>query len=228
MLSLTSRRGGTAVAALLLLGLAACTGDDEAGTAATASPTPTSEARIETLSGEQTAVTLDPGFLEGLSALQVTPAAVGGASLEPATGVLSVPITGGSITYAEPESGAEPDVQGVINHDGSGLQLTGPTGAAVALEELEVDLAGSTVYGRVTADGEVRAERADLFHLDRSTRDPLQVDEDAGTAVLRGSTLSLTGTAAEVLNTAFGTSALAERVLVGAAEVTLALPEPPS
>jgi hypothetical protein len=228
MLCLTRRRAGTAMAALLLLGLPACAGDDEAGSAATATPTPTPEARIETLQGEQTAVTLDPGWLEALSALQVTPTAVGQAGLDPATSVLTVPITGGSVTYTDPESGVEPDVRGVINHDGSGLQLAGPTGAVVALEDLEVDLTGSTVYGRLTVDDEVRADRADLLHLDRSTREPLQVDADAGTAVLRGSTLSLTGTAADALNAAFETSALTERVLLGVAEVTLALPEPSS
>jgi hypothetical protein len=227
MLCLTRRRVGVAVAALLLLSGAGCGGDDETGPA-DPTPAPPSEARIEALAGEQTTVTLDPGFLEGLSALQVAPAAVGDAALDPATGVLSVPITGGSVTYTEPAAGAEADVRGTVEHDGAGLQLTGPAGTVVALDALEVDLAGGTVYGRVAVDGEVRAERADLFHLDRSTRDPLEVDEGAGTATLGGTTLSLTATAAEALNTAFATSALAERVLVGVGQVTLALPEPSS
>jgi hypothetical protein len=39
-------------------------------------------------------------------------------------GVASFPITGGSVTYYEPGSDS-PYVQGEIDHDGSGLGLTG-------------------------------------------------------------------------------------------------------
>lgn len=243
---MSSHRRRTAAAALavgLALSLASCGdegSDDAAGgpagsgvsPGAATGPTPQPEAtaepepvaRIDSLTGEQTAVTLDPGFLAGLTALQVTPAALGSATLDPATGVLSVPVTGGAVTYFEPDSGVEPPAQGLVRHDGAGLQLTGADGAVVDLTDLELDLGGSTVYGRVSVGGQVEAERADLFLLDDSSRGPLQVDEDEGTAVLQGSTLSLTATSADTLNRAFGTGALAESVLVGVTEITLALP----
>ena len=53
---------------------------------------------------------------------------------------------------------------------------------------------------------------------------PLEVNAEEGTAVLEGTTVSLTAEAAELLNMTFGTDALAEFFLVGVAEITLELP----
>jgi hypothetical protein len=222
MFSLKSRTAVTALAAGLALTLAACGSDEPATETPAASQEPVAE--IDSLSGEQTAVTLDPGFLEGLSALQLMPATLGGATLDGTTGVVAFPITGGNVTYFDPESGVDPYVQGLINHDGSGLQLTGANGTVVKLENFEVDPAESLLYGKVTVDDGVFAQRAPLFFLDGSTLNPLQVNEADGTAVLEGTTVSLTKTAADALNMVFETDALAEFFPVGVAEITVALP----
>lgn len=229
MFSLTRTTAAAALAVGLSLTLAACGSDDEAttgssaesGVTAEASPTPVAE--IDSLSGVQTAVTLDQQFLDGLTALQLTPAMIGSGTLE--GGVVAFPITGGEVTYFDPESGVQPYVQGLIEHDGSGLQLTGANGTVVRLENFEVDPAESLLHGKVTVNDEVFAERAPLFFLDGRTLNPLQVDEQEGTAVLQGTTVSLTQTAADALNTVFGTDALAEFFPVGVAEITVALPQ---
>jgi hypothetical protein len=231
MLSLKKKTTVAALSAGLALTLAACgsdegatgangsTGSDTTSTNASAEPA----AEIDSLSGKQTAVTLDPAFLEGLTALQLTPATIGGATLEGAK--IAFPITGGNVTYFDPSSGVDPYVQGLINHDGSGLQLTGANGKVVELTDFVVDPAESILTGKVTVDGEVFAESADLFFLDGRTLNPLEVNEAEGTAVLEGTTVSLTQTAADALNMVFETDALAEFFTVGIAEITVELPK---
>jgi hypothetical protein len=214
-----------ALSAGLALGLSGCAGDDEVATGndveAGAEATPV--AAIDSLDGVQTAVTLDQGFLQGLQSLQLTPATIGGATLE--NGKIAFPITGGNVTYFDPDSGVEPFVQGEILHNGSGLRLTGPNGKVVELTDFVVDPGQSELTGKVTVDGEVFAESAPLFFLDGSTLQPLQVNESQGTAVLEGTTVSLTKTAADALNMVFGTDALAEFFTVGIAEITVELPQ---
>jgi hypothetical protein len=227
MLNLKKKSAVVALSAGLALTLAACGNDGTEGNlaggennAAQAEPTPA--AAIDSLDGKQTAVTLDPSFLEGLQALQLTPATLGGATLEGAE--IAFPITGGNVTYYDPSSGVEPYVQGIINHDDSGLQLTGANGKVVKLENFVVDPAESILTGKVTVDGEVFAPEAPLFFLDGRTLNPLEVNEAEGTAVLEGTTVSLTKTAADALNQVFETDALTEFFPVGVAEITVALP----
>ena len=226
MRSLKKKSAVLALALALPLTLAACGSDDEAttGSSTTQNQTePSPAAAIDTLTGKQTAVTLDAGFLEGLTALKLTPATIGGAKLEGA--VISFPISGGNVTYYDPTSGVTPYVQGLINHDDSGLQLTGANGKVVKLENFVVDPAESVLTGKVTVDGAVFAETAPLFFLDGRTLNPLEVNADAGTAVLEGTTVSLTKTAADALNMVFETDALAEFFTVGIAEITVDLPK---
>ena len=228
MLSLPKKSAIVALTAGLAISLAACGSDDEGTTAtggtdsASTEASPTPAAAIDTLTGVQTAVTLDPGFLEGLTALQLTPATLGGATLEGAK--IAFPITGGNVTYYDPASGVEPFVQGLINHDGSGLSLTGANGVTVKLENFVVDPAESVLTGKVTAGDMVVGESVPLFFLDGSTLNPLQVNANEGTAVLEGTTVSLTKTAADALNGVFETDALTEFFTVGIAEITVELP----
>ena len=128
------------------------------------------------------------------------------------------------MTYYDPTSGVTPYVQGLIEHDDSGLQLTGANGAVVKLEDFVVNPETSVLTGKVTVDDEVFAESADLFFLDGSTLNPLADGEEEGTAVLEGTTVSLTKTAADALNMVFGTDALSEFFLVGVAEITVDVP----
>ena len=83
-----------ALVAALALGVAACGDDDDETTAANQEPVAT----IDTLTGVDTAVTLDANFVQALTDLKVTPGVVGDASLK--DGVVSFPITGGNVTQA--------------------------------------------------------------------------------------------------------------------------------
>ncbi len=243
MLSLKKKSAVFAVAAGLTLGLAACgQGDDQvaapstpsvpsvssapsasaASKAPSASPSPV--AALTTLTGKQTAVTLDKDFVAALTSLKVKPGTTGRATLDAATGKAAFPITGGSVTYYKPDSGVEPFVQGLINHQGSGLSLTGG-GKVVKLENFEVDPEMSMLFGKVTVDGMVAFERAPLFLLDGSTLKPLAVNAGSNTAVLEGAGVSLTKEAAGALNMVFGITDLKEGLEVGIAEITLALPK---
>ena len=211
-------------AATLSLGLVAC--GDEAETTATAAgsdepaqtaPAPEPVAKIDALSGKQTDVTLDAGFVEALTSLKVTPGPVGDASISK-QGVASFPITGGNVTYYEPGS-VSPYVQGMINHDGSGLSLEAG-GKLVELENFDIDPGKSVLTGDVSVDGTEAAADAPLFFLDGRTLKPLEAGPN-DTAVLEGTTVKLKAEAAELLNTTFGIDALTEGLVIGVAKITV-------
>ena len=205
---------GIVLAGALALSLSACGGSSTAASTPAAAPTPIAD--IQNLSGKMTQVTLDPSFLAGLTSLKLTPGLIGTAKLDGA--VLTFPITGGSATYYKPGT-KDPYVTGSIKHDGSGLTLTdGKT--KVGLENFVIDPGGSVLTGDVTANGASVVKGAPLFFLDGSTLNPLVVNPD-GTAVLEGTTVSLTKAAADLLNKTFKTTALTEFFKVGVAKITL-------
>ena len=229
MLSLKKSSAVLALGMSLTLGLAACgSNDTEAVGAGSSSKAPSSApspaAALDSLTGKQTAVTLDPAFLKGITALKLTPATIGGATLDAATGKIAFPITGGNVTYFDPKSGVTPFVTGMISHDKSGLSLTGG-GKKVELTDFVVDPGKSMLTGKVTVDGKVAFPSAPLFFLDGSTVKPLDTTSQPGFAVLEGTTVSLTKAAADALNGVFGVTALTEFFPVGIAEITLALPK---
>jgi len=132
-------------------------------------------------------------------------------------GVASFPITGGNVTYYKPGT-ESPFVQGMIEHDGSGLSLTGG-GKTVELTDFVIDPGKSVLTGKVTVDGKVAAESAPLFFLDGRTLKPL---ETAGsTAILEGTTVKLKAEAADLLNKTFGTDALQGGLVIGVAKITV-------
>ena len=195
----------------LALGATACGGSDEdtasapaAARRTEAAPAAKPVAEIPTLTGKDTAVTLDAGFVKALGSLKLTPAPVGTAEISKA-GVASFPITGGNVTYYTPGT-ESPYVQGMIDHDGSGLSLTGG-GKKVELTDFEVDPGKSVLTGKVTVDGKVAAESAPLFFLDGRTLKPLETGAN-GTAILEGTTVKLKQEAADLLNQTFGVDAL--------------------
>ena len=203
----------------LAFGAAACGGsDDEAASATTqtdqAAPAVTPVAEIPKLTGKDTAVTLDAGFVEALGALKLTPAPLGTAEISK-EGVASFPITGGNVTYYTPGT-ESPYVQGEVDHDGSGLSLTGG-GKTVELTDFVVDPGKSLLTGKVTVDGEVAAESAPLFFLDGRTLKPLQTGD--GTAILEGTTVKLKQEAADLLNQTFGVDALTGGFKIGVAKI---------
>jgi hypothetical protein len=203
-----------ATIAMLAAGLAAC-GDDETTTASSASK-PNPVAQIDTLSGQSTEVMLDAGFVDALGTLKLTPAPVGDGRITK-QGVARFPITGGNVTYYEPGT-VSPFVQGEIDHDGSGLSLTGG-GKTVELTDFVVDPGASVLTGKVAVDGEVAAESAPLFFLDGRTLQPLK--SAGSTAVLEGTTVKLKDEAATLLNDTFGTDALAGGLVIGVAKITV-------
>ena len=200
--------------AALALGATACGSDD--GDQASSAPKPV--AQVDQLSGQSTAVTLDSGFASALKSLKLTPGPVGDASISSA-GVASFPITGGNVTYYKPGT-VSPFVQGEVDHDGSGLSLTGG-GKKVELTDFVVDPGASELTGTVSVDGKVAAENAPLFFLDGRTLKPLEADSANGTAVLEGTTVKLKAEAAQLLNTTFGVDALKEGLVIGVAKITV-------
>jgi len=208
-----------AVVAVLGAGVAACGDDDEqssANTSSKAAPEPV--AQIDPVSGRDTQVALDQGFVEALGTLKLTPAPVGDGQITKA-GVARFPITGGSVTYYEPGS-VSPYVQGELDHDGSGLSLTGG-GKTVELTDFVIDPGKSVLTGTVSVDGKVAVEDAPLFFLDGRTLEPLETT--ASTATLEGTTVKLKDEAATLLNDTFGTDALKGGLVIGVAKIDLNL-----
>lgn len=215
----------TAIGALTVVPLAACSSDDtsSAGDEGTSSATsamestPEPAAEVDDLAnGVDTAVALDPGFLDALTTLGLTPGVVGTATL--ADGSIRFPITGGNVKYWEPGT-VDPYVQGEIDHDGSGLSLTAG-GTVVELTNFEIDPGTSLLTGDVTVDGEEAATDAVLFDLDGRTLQPLATGPD-NTAVLQGTQVKVSETAAGLLNSTFDTDAVAPGLLVGVATITV-------
>ena len=216
-----------AIAAVAILPAAACSSDDSSssgGSSTSASApassatqsTPAPVATVPALTGRDTAVALDAGFTQALTSLQLTPGVVGPTKLE--NGSLIFPITGGNVTYYEPGS-IQPYVQGIINHQGAGFSLTGG-GKTVDITNLTIDPGTSKLMADVSVDGQVAATQAIVFDLDGSTLKPLQTNPD-GTAVLEGTRVLISDTAAGLLNQTFNTDAVKAGLLVGIAKITI-------
>ena len=210
-----------ALLAALAFGVAAC-GDDDSTTdgAATSAEDVEPVAQIDPLTGDVTEVTLDAGFVEALTTLKVTPAPVGDAEVSN-DGVASFPITGGDVTYYDPADPVRPYVQGIINHEGSGLSLESADGTLVELEDFVIDPGTSELMGNVSVDGKEAASDVVLFDLDGSTLNPLETNPD-GSATLEGTTVKLNADAADLLNETFGIKDLAGGLVIGISSITVA------
>jgi hypothetical protein len=217
------------VALSAALGLSACSSDDSDDSSSSASSSSSSSsaqfARPEPVAslpaipaGGTTAVALDQGFVDALGTLGLTPGTVGDAELT-AEGSAVFPITGGTVTVFDKESGYKPYVQGTLFHQGSGLSLTAG-GTTVELTNFTIDPGTpSRLFGDVTVNGELAAPSAPLFDLDGSTLNPPTIE--GGEAVLQGTEVLLSAEAAELLNTTFMTDALAGDFLIGTATITV-------
>jgi hypothetical protein len=211
-----------AAAALLLGGLAACSGtataDSAASTpAASSSSAPTPVASIPALKGVDTAVLLDADFAAALKSLGLTPGTVGTATLT--DGSLHFPITGGNVDYYDPAQSYRPFVQGSIKHEGSGLSLTAGS-TVVELTNFTIDPGTSKLMGDVSVNGTSAATQVLLFDLYGGTLKPLQ--KDGNNAILEGTTVHISSVAAGLLNKTFGTDAVKDQLLVGIAKITVA------
>ncbi|HEV7870664.1 MAG TPA: hypothetical protein VGO95_05350 [Modestobacter sp.] len=222
-----TRKTFVAAAALsAVVGLSACgsNGTDTAQAADTSSSSsvsvPKPAAVVPAVPGGTTAVTLDSGFVEALGTLGLTPGTVGGAALDGTTGVVTFPITGGTVTLYDRETGYRPWVQGVLFHEGSGLSLTAG-GTMVELTDFTIDPGKpARLFGNVSVNGALAVPSAPLFNLDGSTLKPPTTSAD-GSAVLDGTTVKLAPEAAVLLNTTFGTDALAGGLVIGTSTITV-------
>lgn len=205
---------GLSAAALLVtgVGISAASASSEA---ASASKIPAPVAAVPEIFGGDTAVALDSGFTDALTSLGLTPGVLGTATLT--DGSVHFPITGGSVVYWSPDGKYRPYVQGIIEHDGSGLSLTAGS-TVVDLTNFTVNPGNSKLYGDVTVNGTVAATQAYLFSLHGGTLKPLQVDGNNG--ILTGTTVHVSSDAAAVLNKVFSTDAVKGGLLVGVATIT--------
>ena len=203
--------------AALAFAVAACGSDDSTGEQTSAEDVKPA-AQIDNLTGVDTQVTFDSGFVDALTKLEVTPGPVGDAEISK-DGVASFPITGGNVTYYDPSSPVRPYVQGVIDHEGSGLSLTaGKT--EVELTDFVIDPGTSELTGTVSVNGKEAATDAVLFDLDGSTLEPLKTNPN-GTATLAGTTVKLSADAASLLNDTFGITDLEAGLVVGISAITV-------
>jgi hypothetical protein len=208
-----------AMVAALSFAVAACGDDDSTSSDSTSAEDVKPVAEIPNLTGEVTEVTFDSGFVQALTDLEVTPGPVGDAEISK-DGVASFPITGGNVTYYDPASPVRPFVQGIIDHEGSGLSLEAG-GTTVELTDFVIDPGTSELTGTVTANGKEAATDALLFTLDGSTLNPLKSNPD-GSATLEGTTVKLSDDAAALLNETFGIDALEEGLVIGTSSITVA------
>jgi hypothetical protein len=211
---------GIALAAVAAMPLAACSSSDSSDSASSSSSeTKTAVAkpvaRINALSGEDTAVKLDAGFADALKTLGLTPGVVGDGKLT--DGSLVFPITGGNVTYFKPGT-AKPYVIGQIQHEGSGFSLEAG-GTKVEITNLNVDPGASRVYGDVAVNGKTAVTSAFIFQLRGATLKPLQTEGD--TAILEGTKVYISPVAASLLNDTFKTDAVTDALLVGVAKITV-------
>ena len=204
---------GVATVALLGFPLAACA--DDSGSSDSSSSAPKPVAVIDALSGDNTAVKLDVGFTDALTALKLTPGVIGTAKLT--DGSLVFPITGGNVSVFKP--GSVPNyVVGQIHHEESGFSLAaGDT--TVRIINLNVDPGVSRVYADVEVNGERVANSAYVFQLNGSTLKPLQTE--GSTAILEGTQVQISDVAAGLLNETFATDAVKAGLLVGIAKITV-------
>ena len=224
MRTFTKATIGFASAGILIAGLAGCstpaatsTPAPAASSSSSAEADPTPLASIPSLSGVDTAVLLDADFAAALESLGLAAGTVGTATLE--EGSLHFPISGGNVDYYDPQEDYRPYVQGSIEHEGSGFSLTaGDT--VVELTNFTINPGTSELFGDVSVNGESAATQALLFDLYGGTLEPLTMDGD--NAILTGTTVHISSVAAGLLNSTFGTDAVADQLLVGIATITAA------
>ncbi len=182
--------------------------------ASSPSSSPTPAAEIASLKGVDTAVQVDAKTLAALTSLKVKVTPTGKAkattTYKPAT--FDFPITGGNVKVFAKGS-VDPYVQGIIHHEGSGLQFAAG-GKTLTVENFDVDPGSSMLMASVKG----MSSKIPLFFLDGSG---LEITKDsAGHAKLDGTKVELTAEAAAALNKTFSVTAFQPRMLIGIAHIT--------
>lgn len=205
--ALDSTFATTAVTAGLPLGTVHL---DLAGTPSTYGDKTTEISRVN---GQTTSVALDPGTAMALKGLGVAVAPEGTATFDPATSTVGFPITGG-FAAIHSDKGYQPGyIAGVLIHQGSGLTFS--AGAkTLTLTDFTVDPGNSTLTA--TVGGKLNVPIATLNGA------PVQVSQVSGTVHLDGTIVNLTDTAAQALDTTFGTTAVKAGLPLGVAHIIVA------
>ncbi|BDZ49455.1 hypothetical protein GCM10025867_16960 [Frondihabitans sucicola] len=206
---------GLLIAGAAGVGVTAATASPTVHLAASSSKIPAPVAAVPQIFGGNTGVALDSNFLAALKSLGLTPGVSGTAKLNGST--VQFPITGGSVVYWSPKGDYRPYVQGILEHDGSGLTLTAGS-TTVTLANFTVNPGNSKLYGDVSVNGKVAVTQAYLFSLHGGTLKPLQVE--GNNAILTGTTVHVSADAAKLLDTTFKTDAVKADLLVGVATIT--------
>lgn len=175
------------------------------------------EHSFSTLTGKTTTLTLSAEFIQAVNHLGVTPTPIGHATVNLPT--ITFPITGGNLDIYK-QGDTTPQVQGEVDHNHSGLQLSvgkGKNKRAVSLKNFTID-SGDTMKADVLINGRGFAKQGTLFDLDQSKIAPPEVTDSAAT--VSGIRVKLSAEAAAALNTAFGKKTVSGGLLVGTATIT--------
>ncbi|HEY0560346.1 MAG TPA: hypothetical protein VGD03_08705 [Frankiaceae bacterium] len=201
------------------LGAAACgsstsSSTTAAGSSSSTAATPTPLAAVATLSGKQTAVTLNMSTIGALKSLGVTVGGFGTASNVTLSdgAAVAFPITGGHVTVYPPHS-IQPYVQGSIDHKGSGLTFTAG-GKTLTASDFVVDPGTSMLTATINGAS------TPLFFLDGSN---LTISgPTSGAYMLDGTVVKLLPAAARALESYFGApaNAIPDYAPVGVAHIT--------
>ena len=89
----------------------------------------------------------------------------------------------------------------------------------MSLTNFTINPGNSRLYGDVAVNGAVAAQQAELFTLNGTTLKPLKTSGDE--AILTGTTVHVSSTAAGLLNKTFNTTAVKPGLLVGVATITV-------
>lgn len=161
-------------------------GDDTAGST------------LSRLAGVNTNVMLDPNTVAAVTKLGVQVAPLGSAKVE--GGVASFPITGGFVNIHKSTNFKPGYIAGVVIHEGSGLRFSAGGGKSLEVRDFVVDPGNSILTASVGNKVGVP-----LLELDGTN---VKVSMEGGNVVLQGTVAKLTPTAAQALNTTFGTTAI--------------------
>lgn len=205
--ALDSTFGTTAVTAGIPLGTVHL---DLAGTPNTYSDKTT---EISRLSGQSTSVALNAQTAAALKSLGVAVAPEGTATFDAATSTIGFPITGGFAAIHSDKSYQPGYIVGNLIHQGSGITFS-KGGKTLAITGLVVDPGNSTLTG--TVGGKVGVPIASLNGA------PVQVSMVGGTVHLDGTIVNLSSTAAQALDTTFGTTAVTAGLPLGVAHIIVA------
>lgn len=161
---------------------------------------------ISRVTGQTTSVQLDPTTVQALSKLGISVTPQGTGTFTKATSTVSFPINGGVAVIHDNKSARPDHVDGVLLHQGSGLQFS-DAGKSFGFVNFIIEPGDATLVAG--AQGQQHVPVADLDDAS------LQIRQTKGTVHLDGALVKLTLQAADALNAAFGKTAFTPGLVLG-------------